>query len=77
MQKALGDDYRTALAGVKAQIGTDWGETVSYGSAYTVELTQKGRHSAVIQMNVSFENISVTFRFSFDEEMRMDGLYLW
>lgn len=77
VQKALGDDYRTALAGVKSQIGTDWGEIVSYGSAYTVELTQKGRHSAVIQMNVSFENISVTFRFSFDEEMRMDGLYLW
>ncbi len=77
LQKALGDDYRTALAGAKAQIGTDWGEIVSYGSAYTAELTQKGRHSAVIQMNVSFENISVTFRFSFDEEMQMDGLYLW
>lgn len=77
VQKALGEDYRAALAGVKAQIGADWGEIVSYGSAYTAEVTQKGRHSAVIQINVSFENAGVTFRFSFDEEMRMDGLYMW
>lgn len=77
VQKVLGDDYRAALAGAKEQVGADWGGIVSYGSAYTTEVSQKGRHSAVIQMNVSFENASVTFRFSFDEEMRIDGLYMW
>ena len=67
---------KTNLEEIKAQIGTDWGDRKSVGNVYTVELTQMGKRSAVVQMHVAYENESVMYTISFNQEMEMTGLWL-
>lgn len=57
-------------------LAEDWGELQNYGSVYLAEVTQRGEHSAVAQMNVSYENTSVTYTISFDEDMKLNGLWM-
>ena len=40
------------------------------------EVKQKGQLFAVTEMSVSYENTAVTYRISFDKDMRLAGLYL-
>lgn len=54
----------------------DWGELQSYGKTYMSEINQMGKHLAVVQMNVSYENANVTFTISFDKDMKLAGLYM-
>ena len=39
------------------------------------EITQMNRHFAVCQVNVSYENVSVVYTITFDENMNVAGLY--
>lgn len=64
------------LMDVKAQIGTDWGEQQSVGNVYAVELTQMGRKSAVVQMHVVYENESVMYTIYFNQNMKLEGLWM-
>ena len=64
------------LMDVKAQIGTDWGEQQSVGNVYAVELTQMGRKSAVGQMHVVYENESVMYTIYFNQNMKLEGLWM-
>lgn len=61
---------------VKENLAEDWGEFQNYGSTYLIESTQRGKHSAVAQMTVAYENTSVTYTISFNEELKLTGLYL-
>ncbi len=54
----------------------DWGEFLNYGSVYLIESTQRGIHSAVAQMTAAYENTSVTYTISFDEDLKLTGLYM-
>ncbi len=60
----------------KDQLGEDWGSFQNFGSWYLMETTQGGIHMAVAQMNASYENTSVTYTVTFDENMKMNGLWM-
>lgn len=53
-----------------------WGERSNFGPAYIVELSQGNDHYAVGEITVTYENISVTYRLTFDQDMRLSGLYV-
>lgn len=78
MQKAMGEaDFGEALfLGAKQQISDDWGVFRSYGTPYFQEIEQQGKSYAALQLNVSYENTSVTYTIMLDEKMRLNGLYM-
>ena len=57
-------------------LAEDWGKLLNYGSIYMVESVQRGQHSAVVQMSISYENASVTYTISFDKNMELNGLWM-
>lgn len=61
---------------IKAVLSDDWGEREQFGTVYMAELIQAGKHMAVGEMTVTYENVSVTYRLTYDEEMRLAGLYV-
>ncbi len=61
---------------VKRGISDDWGERKLFGSMYMVELVQKNRHFAVGEITVTYENASVTYRLTYDEDMKFAGIYM-
>lgn len=58
------------------QVGSNWGSFQSFGNAYFQEVVQQGKESAFIQVNVSYENTSVTYTLMFDDEMKLTGFYI-
>ncbi|MDD6440516.1 MAG: DUF3887 domain-containing protein, partial [bacterium] len=60
----------------KVLIGEDWGEQESVGKVYMVELTQRGRKSAVVQMHVQYENANVLYTISFNRDMELQGFWM-
>lgn len=65
-----------ALRNGKAMISDDWGEREKFGAVYMVELVQCGSHFAVGEIMVSYENVVVTYRLTYDKEMRLAGIYM-
>ncbi len=61
---------------IKEQLAEEFGQPVSYGTAYIVELVQNHTHYAVGEITVAYENVSVTYRLTYDEQMRLAGLYM-
>lgn len=64
------------MENVKNEICENWGTRSAMGNIYEEEITQMNQHFAVCQVNVSYENVSVTYTISFDENMNIAGLYL-
>lgn len=64
------------MENARDNLSEDWGELQNYGSVYLIETTQRGQHSAVVQMTVAYENTSVTYTISFDEDMKLNGLWM-
>lgn len=64
------------MENAKAQISDDWGERKSFASIYMGEITQGNRHYAVGEITVIYENTSVTYRLTYDTDMRLAGLYM-
>lgn len=54
----------------------DWGVRSNFGPAYIAELSQGNRHYVVGEITVTYENISVTYRLTYDQDMRLGGLYV-
>ena len=61
---------------VKGALSDDWGERKMFGAAYMVELVQGSRHFAVGEITVTYENVSATYRLTYDEDMRLSGIYV-
>lgn len=61
---------------VKSQMADDFGQPVSYSTAYIVDMVQSNTHYAVGEMTVAYENVSVTYRLTYDENMKLAGLYM-
>lgn len=57
-------------------ISYDWGEMLMIGSTYAQGIRQKGRLFIVTQTDVMYENISVTYTITFDEDLRLAGVYM-
>ncbi len=64
------------LPNAKNQLSSDWGQLKSFGSIYLTEVSQLGKHFAVGEITVVYENITVTYRLSFDKDMKLSGLYM-
>lgn len=73
MQALLNAETR---ADMRNTLSDDWGEREQFGAVYMVELIQGNRHLAVGEMTVTYENVSVTYRLTYDEDMRFAGIYV-
>lgn len=65
-----------AIEGIKKQIAEDWGERQQFGTVYIAEVEQKNEHFAVGEIMVTYENVSVVYRLTYDDKMRLAGLYI-
>ncbi len=76
MKKVLEKEDYGDLKAAKENIGSDWGAFVSFGKVYMSQISQMGKKSVVVQMNTAYENVSVTYTITFDEDMKLAGLYM-
>ncbi len=65
-----------AIEDAKKLISDDWGKRLSFGSIYMVEITQGGEHCVVSEITVVYENVSVVYHLTYDEDMRLAGVYM-
>ena len=61
---------------IQTKSGSDWGAFVSFGSVEAAEVSQSGIHYAVAEIKATYENISVTYRITYDTNMKLAGLYV-
>ena len=61
---------------VKGMLSDDWGERKLFGTVYLVELVQGNKHFAIGEITVTYENVSATYRLTYDEDMRLSGIYM-
>lgn len=64
------------ISEVKNQMGSDWGDFISYTSENTAEINQMGKKFAVVEVVALYENRSVTYTISLDEKLLLAGLYM-
>lgn len=60
----------------KATISENWGDFKSYGHFYLSQIKQQGKNYAVGQVTVTYENVSVTYTLTFDEDLNLAGIYI-
>ncbi|NBJ93797.1 DUF3887 domain-containing protein [Parablautia muri] len=60
----------------KKLLSDDWGERKQFGAVYMVELVQGSRHYAVGEIVVTYENVSATYRLTYNEDMCLTGIYV-
>jgi len=65
-----------SMEDVKKMMSDDWGERKQFGTIYMVELVQGNSHLAVGEITVTYENVSVTYRLTYDKDMRLAGIYI-
>lgn len=63
-------------AGIRETFSDDWGERKQFGTVYMIEVIQANKHLAVGEMTVTYENVSVTYRLTYDEDMHFAGIYV-
>ena len=61
---------------VKGGLSDDWGERKLFGAVYMVELVQGTGHFVVGEITVTYENVSATYRLTYDKDMRLAGIYV-
>ena len=57
-------------------ISDDWGEREKIGSTYTQGIKQSGKIFVVTQTDVMYENVGAVYTITFDENLRLSGLYM-
>lgn len=60
----------------KQLVGDDWGARVELGTIYMQEVEQRGVHYVITQVAASYENVTVTYTITFDENMKLAGIYM-
>lgn len=77
VDEAKENGFKEALEGAKAQISSsDWGTFQAFGTSYTAEVEQMGKKYAVVQVNAVYDNTSVTYTITFDENLLLAGFYI-
>lgn len=67
---------KETLDAARQQLGGDWGSFQSFGSVYSSEIDQLGSWYAVVQLVAVYENRSITYTISFNEDMELSGFYM-
>lgn len=65
-----------AMSEIRSQLGKNWGEMKSFGNYYTAEIKQRGSWFAAVQIVTVYQNRTVTYTLSFDEDMQLAGLFM-
>ena len=73
MANVFKDDY---MLTVKQNFSEEFGERISVGTIYMQEVRQMSQSLAVCQVTVTYENVSVVYTITFDDEMKLAGLYM-
>lgn len=60
----------------KQLVGDDWGARVELGTIYMQEMEQQGVHYVIAQVSASYEKVTVTYTITFDENMKLAGIYM-
>lgn len=60
----------------KQLVGDDWGARVELGTIYMQEVEQQGVHYVITQVAASYEYVTVTYTITFDENMKLAGIYM-
>jgi len=76
IEEMKSEEVEKAIREAKLFLGSDWGKRDSYGAVYAGEISQMGHRMAIVQVNVSYENTSVTYTIMLDKDLRICGLYL-
>lgn len=81
LQEISVDEMRAVLTQetidkVRQDIADDWGSRQSIGHVYIQGAKQRGVYIIITQTDVIYENISVVYTISFDEDLRLAGLYI-
>lgn len=61
---------------VKGVLSDDWGERKMFGAVYMIEMVQGNRHFVIGEITVTYENVSATYRLTYDADMRLAGIYV-
>lgn len=81
LEQLMTDELKAALkdgglAQAKEAACEDFGALEEYKNTYFVEMTQKGQHFAVAQIDASYENVRVIYTLTFDEDGKLCGIYM-
>ena len=77
IEEAKAGGFKEALEGAKQQLGSgEWGAFQSFGTSYTAEIEQMGKKYVMVQMNAVYENTSVTYTITLDENLKLAGFYV-
>lgn len=72
MKEFLNDEY---MLEAKKMISDDWGELQNIGTMYSVEVTQNNVNYTVVQVNATYEKLSIAYTITYDEELKLVGIY--
>lgn len=77
----MNDDMKEVLNAAtlqytKSQMKEEFGALLAFGNMYASEARQNGRLYAMVQVSVSYSNMSVTYTITFDEDMMLAGFYM-
>lgn len=61
---------------VKKAISEDWGDREKFGTVYMAEIVQGNKHYVVTEIMVVYENVSVVYRLTYDQDMKLAGVYV-
>lgn len=81
LQAGAVDELKKALTQevidkVRIPMSDDWGERMAFGKTYMQGIKQRGRVFVVTQTDVMYENISVVYTITFDENLTLAGIYI-
>ncbi len=76
IEKMKTDSVKEAIEQTKNTINSNWGKRLSFGTMYQAEIKQMGTTCIVTQVNVSYENVSITYTITLDEDLLLMGLYM-
>lgn len=77
----MNDDMKQVLNAAvlqytKSQMKEDFGELLAFGNMYASEAKQNGKYYAMIQVSVSYSDMSVAYTITFDADMKLAGFYV-
>lgn len=69
--------FADAVDGARATVGGgNWGAFVSFGNAYGMEVSEKGRVQEFTETVVVYENAVITYTITFDGDMQLTNLFM-
>jgi len=70
--EVLNEEY---MLEAKNMINDNWGELKKIGTLYAVEVAQNNVNYTVVQVNATYENLSIAYTITFDDELKLAGVY--